>query len=271
MKTVAIVLSWCLAAPSTLPLGSSDDFLQPEGDVPAAPTSEPAVDTSELGDLGMLITPRVIDATAPVLAEAGMEPSMASIRITFLNAENFEYAIRVVLDPSKSLDNAPVLKTCRGCMTDQLVEATMEAVRKAIERKEARELKMPDPEPEPEPEQPAPPADDSPRDTGPTPSRGLGPMGWGGVAALAVGVASVATGGAFLGLGERRPADDKSQFRDFRPSGYGLLGVGGALVITGVALIVVDRVRAKRRSGRSAVVAPVLAPDSAGFAISGRF
>ena len=266
MKTAAIVLSWCLAAPSST-VHASSDILEPEGDVPAAPTSEPAVDTSELGDLGMLITPRVIDATAPVLAEAGIEPSMASVRITFLNAENFEYAIRVVLDPSKSLDNAPILKTCRGCMTDELVEATVEAVRKAIKRKEAREPKMPDPGPEELPR----PEDGTPTDTAPTPSRGLGPMSWGGVAALALGVASVATGGAFLGLGERRPADDKSQFRDFRPSGYGLLGVGGALVITGVTLIVVDRVRAKRRSGRSAAVAPLLGPDSAGFAISGRF
>lgn len=268
MKTIALVLAVGMTAPAAQEPASTDTPASPTEDATAEPAlSEPAVDTSQLGDLGMLITPRLIDATAPVLADAGIEPSMASIRITFLNAENFEYAIRVVLDPSKSLDNAPVLKTCRGCMTDQLIEATVAAVNSAIERKAAREPKMPDPEPDPKD---APPPTTSPQDTEPT-KNGLSPMGWGGVAALGLGVASVATGGAFLGIGERRPDDDKSQIRDFRPSGYGLLGVGGALVITGVALIVVDRVRAKRRSGQSAAVAPLLGPRSAGFSVSGRF
>ena len=55
--------------------------------------AEPAVNTSELGDLGMLVTPKVIDATSPILTEAGFDPARASILITYLDPENFEYAI----------------------------------------------------------------------------------------------------------------------------------------------------------------------------------
>jgi hypothetical protein len=237
-----------------------------------APAAEPVVDTSELGDLGMLVTPQVIDATSPVLSEAGLDPARASILITYLDPENFEYAIRVTLDPTRDVKQAPVLATCRGCMTDQLVEAAVEAVKKAIERAVPSESSDREPVAEAEPETTPPETMDPEPSPATSRARPLGPLGWSGVAALSVGVAGAATGGAFLGVGETRPTDDMSQIRNFRPSGYALVGVGAALVITGVALLVVDRTRAKRQApGPSAAVSPMLGRDRAGLAIRGRF
>lgn len=71
-------------------------------------------------------------------------------------------------------------------------------------------------------------------------------MGWSGVGLVVGGAAAAITGAAFLGVGERRPEVDMSQIRDFRPSGYALLGTGLAVVVVGAVLIGVDRARAKR-------------------------
>jgi hypothetical protein len=88
-----------------------------------------------------------------------------------------------------------------------------------------------------------------------------------------LGAGGLATGGAFVGTGETRPERDKSKIRDFRPSGYALLGVGGALMITGAVLLGVDRARAKRAArGRARMrVIPAVGPENAVLQVRGRF
>lgn len=240
-----------------------------------APANAPTIETGEIGDTGTVITPEIASRVTPILTEAGIDPSKASIRVSWLDAETFHYAVRVSLDPELSLDDATVLATCKGCTSDELVASAVRAVEKALEQKqqdaEEAEAEGPTQLVEPEPQPPGPPVDQSPARRSP-----MGALGWGGVGALTIGVAGMATGGAFLGIKETRPDDDKSKLRDFQPSGYALLGVGGALVITGVALIVVDRVRAKRQSdlgGRDAKlrIVPSIGRQTAALGVSGRF
>jgi hypothetical protein len=96
-------------------------------------------------------------------------------------------------------------------------------------------------------EPPIVPPPDNPDRPGP-----LGNMGWSGVGLLVAGAAAAITGGALVGVGTTRPAADMSQIRDFRPTGYALLGTGGAMLVVGAILLGVDRARAKKGKRRSA-------------------
>ena len=101
-----------------------------------------------------------------------------------------------------------------------------------------------------------------------TPLGGLGKAGIG----LMVGGAVVLVGGAVLtAMGEKQDlsADvENTESTNFRPPGYALLGVGGAVLITGAVLLTVDRVRAKKKS---TALAPAVGPGFAGLTWSGRF
>lgn len=263
---------------------ASTGFAEPEQDpspgqettAERASGAQPVLAVDEIGEMGSLVAPRIAQEAASMLAEADHDPSTATIRVSWLDAANFHYAVRVGLRGNPADDDAPILATCRGCTTDELVDAATRAVQKALDRdrraadaaaaEQDRESEL---TPVVEPAEPLPEQDASPR-------RGLGPMGWAGVGALGVGVAGVATGGAFLGIGETRPDVDKSKLRDFRPSGYALIAVGGAMVITGVVLLVVDRSRARKEAllqGRNARVdvGPLAGRNEAGFVVSGRF
>jgi hypothetical protein len=106
------------------------------------------------------------------------------------------------------------------------------------------------------------------------PPRALGRVGWTGVALLVAGAGAAAAGGALVGVGETPEPDAATKLRDWKPAGYGLLATGGALLVTGIVLVVVDAVpRARaRRSGRSnTTVAPALGRGHAGVHLHFRF
>lgn len=84
--------------------------------------------------------------------------------------------------------------------------------------------------------------------------RPLSRVGWAGVglsaataAPLVAGIVLVARGDVLVG-----PADNPEylEYQDFRPAGYALLGIAAGVLVTGVALIIVDRVRARRATQR---------------------
>lgn len=249
--------------------------LQISATVPLALVAEgaPSVDTSALGDMGKELAPKVAEAATPIVEEAGYDASTVRISIGWLNAEEFHYSVKVALDPKVPPDQAPLTATCRDCSSTQLVEAAVAGVRKAIEQRPegppSAATVGPDPaEVEPTPEvvpQSEPVEDKAPRKAGP-----LQPLGWAGVGTMIGGVLVLACGGAFLALGERRPADDMSQIRDFRPAGYGLLGGGGALLIAGAVMLGVERARSKKRANAAAIL-PWMGLGSAGVAWSGSF
>jgi hypothetical protein len=127
-------------------------------------------------------------------------------------------------------------------------------------------------------EDPTPGTTSSPSDTGPTDPPDdeerapLGGLGKGGIASLVIGVAALGAGIGLAAVGKReRDAEGfEGDVRetDFRPPGYALIAIGGAAVITGVALIAVDRVRARRRT---TTWTPLLGPRFVGLAFEKRF
>ncbi len=236
----------------------------------------PVVDASALGDMGKELAPKVEEATKPILEEAGYDASAVRISVGWLNADEFHYAVKVALDPATPTDQAPLTATCRDCSSAQLVEAAVAGVHKAIaQRPEGPPKAEPAPVEPPEPTEgskPRPEGDDAPaQDKASKKKAGpLRPLGWAGVGTMIGGAVALGTGGAFVALGERRPADDMSQIRDFRPAGYGLLGVGGALLITGSILLGVERAKSKKQANAAAVL-PFVGPRSAGVSWLGRF
>ncbi|MCA9660015.1 MAG: hypothetical protein KC486_16850, partial [Myxococcales bacterium] len=94
--------------------------------------------------------------------------------------------------------------------------------------------------------------------------RGLAPMSKAGVALLVAGAAGLGLG---LGLALRQPTvkpEMPLELTDTRVPGYVALGVGGALMVTGVALLVAGQRRARTR-------AVSFAPTPGGALLYGRF
>lgn len=108
--------------------------------------------------------------------------------------------------------------------------------------------------------------------------RRVGVAAYVGFGAIALGVGGLAGGIAVL-LEEPterfRPADDYVlERRDRVPLGAALVGVGGALLVTGAVLVAIDQtVLRKRRAGRarSLVLVPSVSPSTVGLGISARF
>lgn len=102
----------------------------------------------------------------------------------------------------------------------------------------------------------------------------LEPKGKTGIGLLAAGAVGVLTGG--IVLAQQRRFDDQGtasldwQGRDFRPPGLGVMIAGGAVAVTGAALLIVDRVQA-RHAGNKSRRAAWLLPSPTGLSITGRF
>jgi hypothetical protein len=121
---------------------------------------------------------------------------------------------------------------------------------------EAQAQQEPEPEPQPDPEPP------------PPPDKSLEVAGKAGIALTVIGVAGVGVG-LGLALAPARPHPDRPlEEIATKTPGFVTLGISAAVLVTGVALIVVDRTRAKRRN---AALLPIFAPGSAGITLTGSF
>jgi hypothetical protein len=92
-------------------------------------------------------------------------------------------------------------------------------------------------------------------------------MGKAGIALTVIGAAGLGVG-IGLALSPARPHPDRptDEIATQLP-GYVTLGIGAAVLVTGVALIIVDRTRAKKRT----TLAPTLGRGTAGILLSGKF
>lgn len=94
-----------------------------------------------------------------------------------------------------------------------------------------------------------------------------------GVAGLALGV----TGGVLFSQIEDEPTfeNDERTLQPVRKHGAivppVLMGVGGAALVTGVVLVVIDAKRAKAARPRKASVSPWVTPNHVGLSLAGRF
>lgn len=171
---------------------------------------------------------------------------------------------------------------CKLCSEPKLAATVAEHVSEilpALEAAEAAPQDEPTPgstEPrvaEPQP-QPVGPGDEVDTDH----ARKVGPVGWAGVASLALGV-GVTVGGIIV-LSEDptvqlQPLDRHvEETISRRPLGIGLTATGASLLGAGIVMLVLDQTILRRRRARgraSAEVVPSISPTRAGLALTGRF
>jgi hypothetical protein len=150
---------------------------------------------------------------------------------------------------------------CALCTETELVaryEGRLQILAKELARRQAEA--QPDPEPDPKSAPDAEPP--------PPPDKRLQAMGKAGIALTVIGVAGVGVG-LGLALAPARPHPDRPlEEIATKVPGFVTLGISAAVLVTGVALIVVDRTRAKRRN---AALLPTFAPGSAGITLTGSF
>ena len=220
---------------------------------------EVAVDASEVSTMPRRMVEDVAEKATQAIEHAGLPPR--AVRLAFVEIDPVQVLrgarVRIDTEQAMVLDpegdpRGPLLATCTACSDAELaglgIEAVLEAIElhqdaleaaeaEAAEAAEAAAAAAPASEPEPAPAEPP----DEPR-------RRLGALGWVGIAGLGLGAGSLAAGGV---LASRAPAPFPDEprmdvLRDMRPPGYAMLAVGGALLVTGVVLLVVDRRRARR-------------------------
>jgi hypothetical protein len=100
----------------------------------------------------------------------------------------------------------------------------------------------------------------------------LGSLGIAGITIAVVGTLTAATGVGLLATGEKVSSGADAEFAEianYRPPGGVLLGVGLAAAVAGVALIAVDRSRARRES--LTVIVPSGGSSAVGISLLRRF
>jgi hypothetical protein len=255
----------------------------------ADPAASPSAESDVEADvLRVEVAPEIDDAALlpawvadrhPGLSRAlrspdGTPAQSISVRIT---GSTYDYRVAVV-----AMRGGEALRTSREptrceCTTEELLElvdagieaaseqlrvhAQREPVPKVEAEAEASEAK---PGPEPEPRGPS-----LGQSTIDAPSRRLGSLGRTGIG-VGVAGAGLTTAGILLAMRpkEVRGEPGRVETRSFRDSGIGLATSGGVVLATGVALLVVDLVTARKRS---IALVPLLRPRMAGVSFVRRF
>ena len=225
----------------------------------AEPAARLEVDTSELGSIGPVLKERLVERGSQVLRDesivlGGPQDPIVRVTITALEGEDpgFDYEIRLVTHPGE--DGASWSERCALCTEAELIDAVAAELDKVAmslralgEEREAAEQ-----EPPPPPIVESPPIE--PRDQ----DRVLDTKGKVGVGLLGLGVVAVGTGVGLVLAPARPLANDPLRESYTQPPGYGVLAVGGAVLVTGAVLLGLslrDRKRgtAQHRSGHFAL------------------
>ena len=221
------------------------------------------VDTSDVGSDGPIIKRRVLERSDVVLRAQGVLPSESpddtQIKVVVEAFDRGGPGFLLYLD-IESIGHHEEIE-CALCTETELVaryEGRLEVLAKELARRdaEAQAKTAPEPDPQPDPEPP------------PPPDKSLQTAGKAGIALTVIGVAGVGVG-LGLALAPARPHPDRpTEEIATKTPGFVTLGISAAVLVTGVALIIVDRTRAKRRS---TAVLPTFAPGSAGITLTGSF
>ncbi len=133
-------------------------------------------------------------------------------------------------------------RRCVRCGTDEIIEQLVHDLPEIVALLRAT------------PSAPAPPSAAPPRApvdaSSPRSSSLLRPLGKAGIALTAIGVAALVTGIALVARGQDVRVAMNPQYlegSDYRPAGYAVVASAAALVIAGVPMLVVDRVRARKQ------------------------
>ena len=175
-----------------------------------------------------------------------------------VSGSTYDYDVELKLERAGSpLADQPAPFGCE-CNNEQLIEKIEAAIGSAVDTLQ----REPESTPPPAPKDVALPPDENP-DLQPKPKR-LGPMGITGAIFVPIGAGAAIAGGVLVARGEVVEGSGAEQeSTNYRPAGIGLVAGGAAVLVTGIALLVADRVKAKRQVA--------FAPSGRGFIVHGRF
>lgn len=225
--------------PPTKPLRASLEV--DADDAPDADGLEERVDTA----LGARLR------KAEVLPRKTLQDGLIHVEVTPLPKGGYHYDVYAE-QGDKTLDETKTEADCEGCDEAALLEAVGAAVDKCLPPLAAAQSEEADEAVE---EPPPPAVDVSTVDDAPGDRPGAGPMGKAGIGLMVAGAATAVVGVIFVVQGrsfDTRPGALEQEGVDFRPPGFGLIGVGAASLITGGILYGVDRKR--RRSAQVSLV-----------------
>ena len=201
---------------------------------------------------------------AEVLPRKSLEDGLIHVEVEPHPEGGYRYDVYAEQNDRK-LEETVTRADCKGCDEAALLEAVAQAVDKCLPPLSALQVTQ---EETATNETPPPPVV---RDTGgatETDERpGAGPMGKAGIGLMVAGAATAVVGIIFAVQGrtfETRPGALEQEGVDFRPPGFGLIGAGAAMLITGGILYGVDRNR--RKSAQISYV-----PGGAALSVGGRF
>ncbi|HWB81761.1 MAG TPA: hypothetical protein VG755_42655 [Nannocystaceae bacterium] len=224
--------------------------------------AELELDVTALGDDGELVERQIRVRGEALLRKREVLPAKADddprivVAIEPLGDDGPGYRCRWgVYRSAEVVSGTDGVSVCKLCTETELVDH----VEAAIERVVATVPR----EATPQPVGPTEPVEDD------RTKRGLGPLGKAGIGVGVVGIAMLAAGIPLAAIAPK--AKDESELghdvAPTRPAGIALVGIATAALVTGVALLAVDRHRAKSRGPARATVVPA----GAGIAIIGRF
>ena len=201
------------------------------------------------------------------------EAAKIMVAVSWNENDDHAIAIKVATDGTEaSPEGSPYV--CEACNENQLIAKVAEAVEAAVPL-----LPEPADDGTGTPAGTGDPTGDGTGDHGGTtnggPKRGLGTLGKVGIPVMVLGVGGMVAGGVLLGLGESDELDagdpEGGETVDYRPPGIAALAGGGALLIAGAALLVADRLKARRGKSSHTTWQPFATPRTAGLSLTTRF
>lgn len=213
-------------------------------------------------------------------ADKDLDPG-AKIRVRVVPLTGDDVGYRITLEgliEGRLVEESPPPLLCSACTETEMVDKVVEQVGLLLPKLEPEEPPPPRPEEDGDGDEPpqtdaVEPTVDNPAEPGDEPGPSLGALGKAGIATLAVGAVGVGVG-LGLALNPDKWSSDMSNagqagYVSTKTPGWALLGVGGALLVTGTVLLVYDLRRSKR--SRRTAIAPYLDDGSAGFLLVRRF
>ena len=279
---LAAVLALALAQPAV----AAQRRAEPTGQPADARRATVEIDTSDIGEEGPVLKRRTRERTDVVLRAAGVLPGRPDVDDPVIHVDideltgdepGYQCAIWVsrgdeVLGERRRVD-------CTLCTESEIVQRVEATVTELVGLLPAPSEGQPDPADDGSgPDGAA--GDDAATDgsTGdgttsdPTTATdrgtGLGALGKTGAAFIALGAAGAVAGAVLVALPPRVDEDDPLFETDYRPPGIGTLAAGGAVLGTGIVMLVVDRRHA--RSPRT-TLSPTARSNAVGLVWSGRF
>lgn len=160
---------------------------------------------------------------------------------------------------------------CLRCTADEIATETLEVLPAAAAHAHKVRAEAAAPEPPP----PSMETEQAPVET-PTKQRGLGPVGYVGIASSALGLGAAIAGGVFLHRGRVVTSESSAptiDTVDYRPAGLAMVGAGFGVMVVGNVLLALDLTVLRHRRTRAHVelVGINMSTDGRGIALSGRF